>query len=290
MTLWFVFALMTAAAIFAVLWPLSRRGRPQNDGSEATVYKDQLAEIDRDLAAGLIGASEAEAARVEISRRLLAAADRPARAADRIEHQVAPRRGDGGAGRAADRVGGALPAAGLAAPRRFSAGANAPARRTPTSRSTIWWRRSKRIWRKIRPMAAAGTCLRRCWRGSAATTMRCGPIAIRSPIMATAPSAGPISAKPLPARRAASSRRRPRPNSNAPSRSTPDEVKARYFLGLAAAAGRPQRRGGVDLARDAGKGAGRCAVASAGSGRFGPGRRFGGAGAAGRCRGRGART
>ena len=46
MTLWFVFALMTAAAIFAVLWPLGRRGRPPNDGSEETVYKDQLAEID----------------------------------------------------------------------------------------------------------------------------------------------------------------------------------------------------------------------------------------------------
>ena len=74
MTLWFVFALMTVAAIFAVLWPLSRRGRPQLEGSEATVYKDQLAEIDRDVAAGLIGPSEAEAARVEISRRLLAAA------------------------------------------------------------------------------------------------------------------------------------------------------------------------------------------------------------------------
>jgi cytochrome c-type biogenesis protein CcmH len=39
------------------------------------VYRDQLAEIDRDVAAGLIGVSEAEAARVEISRRLLAAAD-----------------------------------------------------------------------------------------------------------------------------------------------------------------------------------------------------------------------
>jgi cytochrome c-type biogenesis protein CcmH len=75
MTLWFVFALMTAAAIFAVLWPLSRGGRPQSEGSEAAVYRDQLAEIDRDVAAGLIGSSEAEAARVEISRRLLAAAD-----------------------------------------------------------------------------------------------------------------------------------------------------------------------------------------------------------------------
>ena len=75
MTLWFVFALMTAAAVFAVLWPLGRGSRPQREGNEATVYKDQLAEIERDVAAGLIGASEAEAARVEISRRLLAAAD-----------------------------------------------------------------------------------------------------------------------------------------------------------------------------------------------------------------------
>jgi cytochrome c-type biogenesis protein CcmH len=75
MTLWFVFALMTAAAIFAVLWPLSRRGRAQGDASEATVYKDQLAEIDRDVAAGLIGSPEAGAARVEIGRRLLAAVD-----------------------------------------------------------------------------------------------------------------------------------------------------------------------------------------------------------------------
>ncbi|MHC2620801.1 cytochrome c-type biogenesis protein CcmH [Bradyrhizobium huanghuaihaiense] len=79
MTLWFVFALMTVAAIFAVLWPLGRSGRAQDQGSqnqagEVAVYKDQLAEIERDLAAGLIAAPEAEAARVEISRRLLAAA------------------------------------------------------------------------------------------------------------------------------------------------------------------------------------------------------------------------
>jgi cytochrome c-type biogenesis protein CcmH len=75
MTLWFVFALMTVAAIFAVLWPLSRSSAPRAGGNEATVYRDQLAEIDRDAAAGLIGVSEAEAARVEIGRRLLAAAD-----------------------------------------------------------------------------------------------------------------------------------------------------------------------------------------------------------------------
>jgi cytochrome c-type biogenesis protein CcmH len=75
MMLWFVFALMTAAAIFAVLWPLSRGSRLPNDGSETAVYKDQLGEIDRDVSAGLIDVSEAQAARVEISRRLLAAAD-----------------------------------------------------------------------------------------------------------------------------------------------------------------------------------------------------------------------
>jgi cytochrome c-type biogenesis protein CcmH len=75
MTLWFVFALMTAAAILAVLLPLGRGHRPQNDGSEAAVYKDQLTEIDRDVDAGLIGSFEAEAARVEIGRRLLAAVD-----------------------------------------------------------------------------------------------------------------------------------------------------------------------------------------------------------------------
>jgi cytochrome c-type biogenesis protein CcmH len=75
MTLWFVFALMTAAAIFAVLWPLRHGGRPPSDGSETAVYKDQLAEIDRDVGNGLIGSSEAEAARIEISRRLLSAVD-----------------------------------------------------------------------------------------------------------------------------------------------------------------------------------------------------------------------
>ena len=75
MMLWFVFALMTAAAIFAVLLPLGLGGSKQAGGDEATVYRDQLAEVDNDLAAGLIASGEAEAARVEIGRRLIAAAD-----------------------------------------------------------------------------------------------------------------------------------------------------------------------------------------------------------------------
>ncbi|MBN8985358.1 MAG: c-type cytochrome biogenesis protein CcmI, partial [Rhizobiales bacterium] len=45
------------------------------EGRESAVYQDQLAEIDRDIANGLIGETEGAAARVEISRRLLAAAD-----------------------------------------------------------------------------------------------------------------------------------------------------------------------------------------------------------------------
>ena len=74
MTLWLVMALMTAAAIFAVLWPLARR-TPLRTGSDVAVYRDQLDEIERDRAVGLIGEREAEAARVEVSRRLLAAAE-----------------------------------------------------------------------------------------------------------------------------------------------------------------------------------------------------------------------
>src|SRR5579863_7708131 len=75
MVLWLIFAVMTAAAVFAVVWPLGRKPGAARGGSDRLVYQDQLAEIDRDRAAGLIGEAEAESARIEISRRLLAAAD-----------------------------------------------------------------------------------------------------------------------------------------------------------------------------------------------------------------------
>ena len=77
MILWVIFALMTAAAIVAVVWPLGRPPRARVGGSDIAVYKDQLSEIDSDRASGLIGEAEAEAARLEISRRLLAAAETP---------------------------------------------------------------------------------------------------------------------------------------------------------------------------------------------------------------------
>lgn len=83
MVLWIIFAIMTAAAVCAVLWPLARKPDAGQGGSDRLVYADQLREIDRDRAAGLIGEAEAESARVEISRRLLAAADAEVQAADK---------------------------------------------------------------------------------------------------------------------------------------------------------------------------------------------------------------
>ena len=92
MILWVIFALMTAAAIFAVVWPLGRAPRASGGGTDVAVYKDQLREIDSDRANGLIGEAEAEAARVEISRRLLAAAEPPAAAGTADGGRTQPRR------------------------------------------------------------------------------------------------------------------------------------------------------------------------------------------------------
>jgi cytochrome c-type biogenesis protein CcmH len=78
MLFWPLFALMTAAAVFAVLWPLSRRRETPDPARETglAVYRDQFAEIERDRARNLIGEPEAKFAGVEVGRRLLAAADK----------------------------------------------------------------------------------------------------------------------------------------------------------------------------------------------------------------------
>jgi cytochrome c-type biogenesis protein CcmH len=75
MILWPILTLMTLGAVIAVWWPLARRQGSVRSGSDIAVYRDQLDEIDRDQAASLIGNAEAEAARVEVSRRLIAAAE-----------------------------------------------------------------------------------------------------------------------------------------------------------------------------------------------------------------------
>jgi cytochrome c-type biogenesis protein CcmH len=75
MTLWLALAMMTGAAVLAVLWPLARRPNRLASGSDIAVYRDQLEEVRRDRAAGQIGEGEAAAAEREVSRRLIAAAD-----------------------------------------------------------------------------------------------------------------------------------------------------------------------------------------------------------------------
>src|SRR5438045_8185000 len=75
MMLWPIFALMTLAAVLAVCWPLARGQKAFRSGTDVAVYRDQLDEIDRDEAASLIGGVEAQAARVEVSRRLIAAVE-----------------------------------------------------------------------------------------------------------------------------------------------------------------------------------------------------------------------
>jgi cytochrome c-type biogenesis protein CcmH len=72
MLFWFLIAAMTGAAVFSVLWPLgARRMAAAPANADLMVYRDQLAELDHDRARGLLAEPEAEAARVEIARRLI---------------------------------------------------------------------------------------------------------------------------------------------------------------------------------------------------------------------------
>lgn len=73
MLLWLSFACLSAVVLVALLSPLLRRGVTTLEpmAADHAVYRDQLAEIDADLARGLIGMAEAQAARNELSRRLL---------------------------------------------------------------------------------------------------------------------------------------------------------------------------------------------------------------------------
>lgn len=85
MMIWIAFACLIAAVLAAIVWPLAGKWQVPVDRAayDRAVYRDQLAELDRDAARGLIGLAEAEAARNEIARRLLAAKDaEPAGAAD----------------------------------------------------------------------------------------------------------------------------------------------------------------------------------------------------------------
>lgn len=74
MLFWIISALLTVAVAVALLYPLLKGGAPMpvDDAGEAAVYRDQLKELERDKAQGLISSEDASYARAEIGRRLLA--------------------------------------------------------------------------------------------------------------------------------------------------------------------------------------------------------------------------
>ncbi|MDP6068364.1 MAG: c-type cytochrome biogenesis protein CcmI [Alphaproteobacteria bacterium] len=77
--LWLVFTAMTGLALVLLLTPLLRKARPdavaEAGGHDLAVYRDQLRELEAEAERGTIAAGEFEAARTEIERRLLAAAE-----------------------------------------------------------------------------------------------------------------------------------------------------------------------------------------------------------------------
>jgi cytochrome c-type biogenesis protein CcmH len=73
MVFWIVLGLLTIIASLAIILPLSGSRREVAGAREhdLEVYRDQLAEIERDATRGLIGQEEAAQARAEIGRRIL---------------------------------------------------------------------------------------------------------------------------------------------------------------------------------------------------------------------------
>lgn len=76
MLFWIAAALLTLGSSLVVLLPLARRSRGYASAREheIEVYRDQLSELDRDAARGLIQPAEVAEARAEIGRRILRAA------------------------------------------------------------------------------------------------------------------------------------------------------------------------------------------------------------------------
>jgi len=71
----FLLALLVFLTLLGICLPLLRDGRPvaARAAYDQAVYRDQLQELDRDIDRGLVTAPDAEASRLEIQRRLLAA-------------------------------------------------------------------------------------------------------------------------------------------------------------------------------------------------------------------------
>lgn len=76
--LWIILGVMTLSAALILAWPLFDSRRFKNDSTFAlAVYRDQLAEINRDATRGILDETQARAAQIEIERRILALADAP---------------------------------------------------------------------------------------------------------------------------------------------------------------------------------------------------------------------
>lgn len=73
---WILAGALCVATVAALALQMNAAATPAADRNDAVlaIYKDQLLELDRDVTAGTIAASEAQAQRTEISRRLLAVA------------------------------------------------------------------------------------------------------------------------------------------------------------------------------------------------------------------------
>jgi cytochrome c-type biogenesis protein CcmH len=89
MLVWLAFAVLAALVVALVIWPLATaRGRvPTRAAYDGAVYRDQLTELGRDVARGVLTLAEAASARLEIERRLLAAAGEAERG---VESAAAP--------------------------------------------------------------------------------------------------------------------------------------------------------------------------------------------------------
>lgn len=81
MTFWIVTIALTAAVALAVAMPLWRSTNTgtSDDEHDVEVYRDQLDELERDIARGVIAGDQADLAKAEIARRLIKADEAAAR-------------------------------------------------------------------------------------------------------------------------------------------------------------------------------------------------------------------
>ena len=263
MTLWFVFALMTAAAIFAVLWPLGRgasaTGRRQRGrGLPGPARRDRSrCRCRPDRRAGGRGRAGRDR-RAGCSRPRTRERDVPAR----VEPRSAPRGRDRGAGRdcrsrrrrsISRSVRRSLPDLPLASRARHGrpptkpldnlvAQVEAHLEKNPTD---------GRGWTVLAPVLAQLGRYDDAARAYRNAITYAGDTAERRADLGEALRRPPT----------ASSRRRPRPNSNARVARTPTTAKAQLFPRPCRRAGRPQGRRRDDLARACSPSARRRAVA-----------------------------